>query len=107
MSGKPYFKKLEHGVVVNGRFKAGRNDLTDFPRVAREMIFRACDLEARFDLIDAAEREYDLDNKEGACTLFHAEMYLKDRRAYQLNPPPFKTAMPVEFLFPAETEAIQ
>ena len=71
------------------------------------MIFRACDLEARFDLMDRYEREYDAGNKEGACMLFHAEMYLKDRRAYQLNPPPFKTAIPVEFLFPAETEAVQ
>ena len=69
MTGKPYWKKLEFGVVENGRFKAGANDLTDFPSIAREMIFRACDLEARFDLMDRYEREYDAGNKKArACS---------------------------------------
>lgn len=99
--------KLEHGTVENGRFKAGANDLTDFPPVAREMIFRACDLEARFDLMDRFEREYDAGNREGACMLFHAELYLRNRHAYQLDPPPFKTAIPADFLYSAVTEAIQ
>ena len=97
--------KLKHGVFENDRFKAGANDLTEFPYIARELIFRACDLEARFDLIDRSMREYDAGNLEGACMLFHAEMYLEDRRAYELAPPPFKTAIPVEFAF--ESEAIQ
>lgn len=99
--------KLAHGAIVNGRFKAAYNDLTDFPPSGRELIFQACDLEARFDLMDSFEREYDEGNKEGAGTLFHAELYLKDRRAYELNPPPFKGAIPVEFLFPGGSEAIQ
>jgi hypothetical protein len=107
MSADRYFKKLQHGHFENGRWKAGPNDLTDFPPSGRELIFRDCELEARFDLFDRAEREYGAGNIDGFGTLFHAEMYLKDRRAYELNPPPFKTAVPVEFVFPAETEAIQ
>jgi hypothetical protein len=98
--------RLEHGAVENGRCKAAYNDLTKFPPDGRELIFQSCDLEARFYLMDCFEREYFVeDNKEGAGTLFHAEMYLKDRRQYELSPPPFKGAIPVEFF--AQTEAIQ
>ena len=98
--------RLEFGAVQNSRFKAAYNDLTNYPPSGRELIFRACDLEARFDLMDRFEREFFVeDNKEGAATLWHAEMYLKDRRQYELSPPPFKGAIPVTFL--AQTEAIQ
>lgn len=69
--------------------------LTDFPDTkAHELIFRQGDLDARFRLMDLMDAEYDVGNHEGCAALFHAEMYLSDRLAYQLWPPPYRMAIP-------------
>lgn len=69
--------------------------LTDFPDpVARRLIFRASDMKARLLLVLLSEKEYDAGNLEGSAALFHAEMYLSDRLAYELDPPPHKYAIP-------------
>jgi hypothetical protein len=62
--------------------------------IAHGLIFAAHDLEARFFLLDLGEREYNAGNMRGSARLWHAEMYLKDRLAYQLFPPPTKYSIP-------------
>jgi hypothetical protein len=54
------------------------------------LIMRSGDLSARFKLLDLAEREYELKNWDGCACLMHAMMYLTDRLAYEVNPPPTK-----------------
>jgi hypothetical protein len=73
------------------------SDLTQFrdPR-AHELIFRQADLDARLLLMDRMDEEYEKRNMEGTAALFHAEMYLSDRLAYQLWPPPSRFAIPRE-----------
>ena len=59
------------------------------------LIMRAGDIRARLMLLDLCEVEYNRKNWRGSACLFHAEMYLKDRLAYELYPPPDKFAIPV------------
>lgn len=98
-------KLLKHGTMEHGRFKAGANDLTQFPFIARQLIFNACDLETRFDLMDWAEREYDAGNLDGACMLFHAGYYLKDREAYRARSAAVQARHQTRI--PGQTDAIQ
>ena len=76
-------------------------DLTKYTDAeARSLVFRQADLMARLFLIENSEREYEAGNLDGAGTLFHAELYLSDRMAYALWPPPFKGAIPIRFFRP-------
>lgn len=50
---------------------------------------------ARLWLLDRAEEQYDAGEMLGAAILFHAEMYLKDRRADQLAQPPDQYAIAI------------
>jgi hypothetical protein len=81
--GRAYFKKLEHGHFENGRWKAGPNDLTDFPPSGRELIFRDCDLEARLvvSLVNGPRAKVDLiefrGSKEDEWYFFLRKMVFK------------------------------
>lgn len=54
----------------------------------KRLYWRGGDLAARLCLNGEAMREFDAGNKQGACTLIHAERYLADRLAYELAPWP-------------------
>ena len=74
------------------------NDLTKIQDLeGRSLIFRSGDLQSRLALIDMAKREYDTGNMDGSAMLMHAEMYLADRLAYTLFPPPFRSAIPLQY----------
>ena len=63
---------------------------------ARALFFRACDLKARFFLNRVAiEIERAGGDLAPIAMLIHAEMYLSDRLAYELYPPPSKMAIPL------------
>jgi hypothetical protein len=53
------------------------------------------DVRARGFLLDRAEKEYDLGNKQGCAVLSHAEMYLADRIKYQSDSDPERLAIPL------------
>jgi hypothetical protein len=73
-----------------------RSLLTDYTDPeAHAILFRGYDLQARFLLLDLAEREYNVENYEGTAKLIHAMLYLEDRLAYELFPPPGKYAIPL------------
>lgn len=77
------------------------SDLTKYTDPeARRLIFAAADIKARWLLINMAEREYDSGNLRACARLFHAAMYLEDRLAYQLYPPPTETSLPVADTWP-------
>ena len=70
------------------------NDLTKYKDPeTRRLIFTNDDLRARCFLVDRAEKEYALGNKQGYSVLFHAEMYLADRVSYESDPPPDKQSV--------------
>lgn len=73
---------------------AGR--ICDLDAEGRSLIWRACDLKARWMLIDAAEETYNRGCKAQACTLIHAYTYLADRLAYELHPWP-KNKLPASY----------
>lgn len=78
---------------------------------SRGLLLAAGDLKARFKLFDLAEAAYwrardkestSADEWRAVAMLFHAEMYLKDRLAYQLFPPPG----PLAIRLPVDSEAV-
>ncbi len=72
------------------------NDLMEYKdSEARKITFAYADLRARSLLLDRAEKEYDLGNKQGCAVLFHAELYLADRTRYQLDPHSKRLAIPL------------
>lgn len=60
------------------------------------LIRRAGDIKARMILTDLCDSTYHDGLLDGAAILFHAEMYLKDRLIYELFPPPFRNAIPMD-----------
>jgi hypothetical protein len=64
---------------------------------ARALFRRACDLKARFFLNRIASEESERGGDLGVVALLvHAEIYLSDRLAYELYPPPSKMAIPLQ-----------
>jgi hypothetical protein len=61
----------------------------------RSLIWCAGDLAARLALLNLSETCYEEGFDRGSGMLFHAEMYLADRLAYELHPPPFRGAIPM------------
>lgn len=62
------------------------------------LFFRATDLKARFFLNRVATEEWEAGNRSIVAPLIHGEMYLADRLAYALSPPPFPSAVRVDRL---------
>jgi hypothetical protein len=70
--------------------------ICDLDAEGKSLTWRAGDLRARKLLIDVGEAVYNSGEKRGACTLIHAQEYLKDRLAYELYPWP-KNCVPINF----------
>lgn len=68
--------------------------LSDLDEQGLRLVFRAGDISARHLLMNWAEEEYGLKHWRASAMCFHAEMYLADRLAYELHPPPTKFAIP-------------
>jgi len=63
-------------------------DLSALDAKGKSLLWRSADLGARLMLNDRTMPEFDAKNFEGCCTLVHAERYLADRLAYELEPWP-------------------
>lgn len=85
---RPPQRSQQHG----GRLMSSRNRARI--RQRERLLWRFGDIEARKLLIRLSEESWRAGDLETCVLLLHAEMYLADRLAYELNPPPSKRAVP-------------
>jgi hypothetical protein len=70
------------------RWWGNNRSIVGLDEQGKRLFFRAGDLAARFWLNRVAEEQLNADNRDGMCILVHAEVYLADRLAYELEPWP-------------------
>lgn len=66
----------------------GPEVIANLDEEGRSLLWRAGDLAARLLLSDLSTAEYEAENFDGTASLIHAERYLADRLAYELEPWP-------------------